>query len=93
MEDLPIALLWVLGYPVALLVVMAALGMVGYGCDVLTRLVARAPGPLGRVVRAWEQKDPGTPTGVVFVCVLLGFLVSFWTGLLGNLLIFSGIRG
>ena len=92
MEDLPIALLWVLGSPIALLVVMAALGVVFYGCDVLARLAARAPGPLGRVVRAWEQKEPGTPPGCLALCVLLGFLVSLWTGFLGKLLILSGLR-
>ena len=88
MEELAVVVLWVLAFAVGgPLIVFAVMGppmAVSYG---LVWLGTRAPGGLGRLVRAWEQKDPGTPM-VLLTCVqVLGLLVALWTGLLGRLLL------
>jgi hypothetical protein len=80
--------LWVLAFgvggPLIVIAVMAPPMAVARG---LVWLGTRAPGWLGRCVRAWEWKDPGTPMAFLTCVQVLGLLVALWTGLLGRLLL------
>ena len=86
-EDLAVVALWVLAFavggPVCVVAVMGPPMALACG---LVRLGMRAPGGLGRCVRAWERKDPGTPAAFLTCVQVLGLLVAQWTGLLGRLL-------
>ncbi len=91
MEELAVVALWVLavGGPLCVILVMGPPMAVAHG---LVRLGMRAPGWLGRCVRAWEWSDPGVPMAFLTCVQVLGLLVALWTGLLGQLLrlVFSG---
>ena len=52
----------------------------------LVWLGERAPGGLGRRVRAWQRRDPGAPMAFLTCVQVLGALVALWMGLLGRLL-------
>ena len=87
MEELAVVVLWVLAFavggPLLVIAVMAPPMVVAHG---LVRLGMRAPGWLGRCVRAWERQDPGVPMAFLTCVQVLGLLVALWTGLLGRLL-------
>jgi hypothetical protein len=93
MDELAGVAFWLIGYMIGLLLTFAGLGVAALLAYGIARLAERAPGPLGRMVRALELKEPGTPPGIVFLVLVLGFLVSLWTGYLGRLLVLTGISG
>jgi hypothetical protein len=94
-EDLAVVALWLLGYgvggPLLTIALFAPPMAVSYG---FVWLGERAPGRLGRFVRAWQRKDRGAPVALLTCGQVLGALVALWTGLLGRLLrLASGAGG
>ena len=87
MEELVVVVLWVLtfavGGPLCVIAVMGPPMAVARG---LVWLGRRAPGWLGRCVRAWERKDSGAPMAFLTCVQVLGLLIGHWTGLLWRLL-------
>jgi hypothetical protein len=86
-DELAAVALWLLGFvaggPLIVVAVMAPPMAISHG---LVWLGMRAPGRLGRWVRAWQQKEGGTPLALLTRVQVLGFLVALWTGFLGRLL-------
>ena len=86
MEDLIGVAFWMVGFLLAIPVIMGLLGGVGAIAHGIVWLASRVPG-LRRCVCALERREPGTPTGLVFLTLVLGFLVTLWTGWLGRLIV------
>lgn len=87
-EELAAVTLWFLAFavggPLLVVGVFVPPMTVAHG---LVWLGMRTPGRSGRLLRAWQQNDPGTPM-IFLTCVqIVGLLVALWTGLLGRLLL------